>query len=230
MILIEFIKTFWTKTKSVIGRLYATSKCRRANPSSFISDNASISNSSFGGFNAVFGDTIVMNCSIGNYSYIQTNGRIFNCTIGKFCSIGSGVTIAPGMHDLKHVTTSTALTQKSTPLPKVFAKQDNVEEARRVYIGHDVWIGERVVILDGVTVGNGAVIAAGAVVVKDVKPYEVVGGVPAKHIKYRFDQPTIEAIENSKWWDFPDEWFEENAELMIDPKQFVKKLQCLSQE
>ena len=91
-----------------------------------------------------------------------------------------------------------------------------------VNIGNDVWIGEKAIILDGVTIGNGAVIAAGAVVTKDVQPYSIVGGVPAKHIKFRFDEETRCIIEQSCWWDNTEEWFIRNADTMLDPRSFLK--------
>ncbi len=87
-------------------------------------------------------------------------------------------------------------------------------------IGNDVWIGANVLILDGVTIGNGAIIAAGAVVTKDVPPYAVVGGVPAKIIKYRFNKEEIDFLEQLKWWEKDEKWLTEygkyfnNVELL----------------
>jgi acetyltransferase-like isoleucine patch superfamily enzyme len=71
-----------------------------------------------------------------------------------------------------------------------------------VNIGHDVWIGHGVTILPGVTIGTGAVVGAGAVVSKDVEPYEIVGGVPARHIRWRFEKPEAEALQEIAWWDW----------------------------
>lgn len=230
MFLIKVIRYIAEDAFSYLRKAVKYARLRVQNPTCVFGKTAVVNESNFERYVVVFNKTIVYRVTVGAYSYVQMNGRIFNCNIGKFCSIAPGVTIAPGTHNINHVTTSTSLTQKSTPLPKVFAKRDNIVDTVRVNIGHDVWIGEKVTILDGVTVGNGAVIAAGAVVVKDVAAYSVVGGVPAKHIKYRFDEPTIKALQKSEWWTFSDEWFEQNAELMLDVKQFVKKLQCLSQE
>lgn len=93
----------------------------------------------------------------------------------------------------------------------------------KVRIGNDVWIGANAVILPGVTVGDGAVIAAGAVVTKDVKPYSIVGGVPAKLIKYRFEPWQIELLLKLKWWDWPLEKIKENITLFQNPKKFFEE-------
>ena len=172
----------------------------------------------------IFSNTLVYNSKVGAYSYIQMNGRVFNCDIGRFCSIAASVSIAPGMHDMSRVTTHPSFYFYTNVLPKLFVTENKLQLYKRVIIGHDVWIGEKVVIVDGVKVGNGAVIASGAIVVKDVEPYSVVGGVPARHIKYRFDAETIEILQNSNWWNYSEEWFEKNAELMLNPIEFLKYL------
>lgn len=92
-----------------------------------------------------------------------------------------------------------------------------------VEIGNDVWIGANVTILSGVVIGDGAVIAAGAVVNRDVEPYAVVGGVPAKRIKYRYHQEIIQALLQIKWWDWPIKKIEESVELFYDPELFCKR-------
>lgn len=92
-----------------------------------------------------------------------------------------------------------------------------------VLIGNDVWIGANVVILPGVKVGDGAILAAGAVITKDVEPYAVVGGVPAKTIQKRFDDEMIEMFLDIKWWDWSIEKIEGNIELFYQPNAFCKK-------
>ena len=95
---------------------------------------------------------------------------------------------------------------------------------KEVVIGNDVWIGGNVSILDGVVVGDGAIIAAGAVVTKDVPPYAVVGGVPAKVIKYRFNEQEIQALLHERWWDKDDSILLENIEKLRNPKLFFENL------
>ena len=90
-------------------------------------------------------------------------------------------------------------------------------------IGHDVWIGANAIISRGVTIGNGAVVAAGAVVTKDVQPYSVVGGVPAKHIKFRFSPEEIEQLENLKWYEWEDSKLKEFSSCFTDISLFLEK-------
>lgn len=140
------------------------------------------------------GTTITSDVSIGNYSYINSKSSAENCIIGKYCSISSGVYICPFEHDI-NMRTAHPVCRQGYP----------ATERKKVIIGNDVLISLNVVILEGVRVGNGAVIGAGAIVTKDVLPYEVVGGVPAKHIKFRFSENEIKQLEKLAWWDWSRE-------------------------
>lgn len=149
-------------------------------------------------------DTVIVSSdvSIGKYSYVNPHSTLENCTVGNYCSISAGVNICPGEHDLYAISTH--------PL---FAR-DEMPKRAPVVIGHGVLISLNAVILKGVHIGNGAVIGAGAVVTKDIEPYEIVGGVPAKHIGWRFDPETRERIEQRKWWE------KEPAEIRAIQKGF----------
>lgn len=130
---------------------------------------------------------------IGDYSYVGEYCSIPYAIIGKFCSIGARCSIGGWQHDY---------TRKSTS-PRFYRevmKQDYIDQELRVEIGNDVWIGDNVVILKGKN-GDGAVIGAGAVVTRDVPPYAIVAGNPARVIKYRFDDETIRKLLKEKWWD-----------------------------
>lgn len=128
---------------------------------------------------------------VGQYTYIGKNSHITKGNIGNYCSIANNVSIGHGEHDLKRISTSTRF------------YENTYEELTKenCSIGHDVWVGVGAVILRGVRVGNGAVIGANAVVTKDVPDFAIVVGVPARVIRYRFDEVVQTAITNSCWWE-----------------------------
>jgi acetyltransferase-like isoleucine patch superfamily enzyme len=145
--------------------------------------------------------------SIGAFSYVVQGSFVEGCDIGRFCSIASGVRVMGKNHPLDRVSTSTWSYGK---LVSDIVKADfNVEinqnrrfpASPRTSIGHDVWIGESVVIKRGVNIGNGAIVGANSVVTKDVPPYAVVAGNPAKLIRFRFVDDIITKLMDLNWWD-----------------------------
>lgn len=145
--------------------------------------------------------TVVNHSHIGNYTYCNRNGLIQNATIGNYCSIAQEVIIGLGAHPLNMFSSSTLFYKsKNTLRVKLIEKDINFKEYQPINIGSDVWVGTRAVILDGVKIGHGAVVAAGAVVTKDVPPYAIVAGIPAKIIKYRFNTAQIKSLLASSWW------------------------------
>jgi acetyltransferase-like isoleucine patch superfamily enzyme len=153
---------------------------------------------------AFFANNVSSNCSImkganisddsliGSYCYIGYNTFITKTTIGRYCSIANNVSIGNGEHLINNISTSSLF----------YDKPYEVLTLKDCIIGNDVWIGVCSTIRRGVTIGNGAIIGANSFVNKDVPPYAIVGGVPAKIIRYRFSDEQIEAIEKSNWWDF----------------------------
>ena len=115
-------------------------------------------------------------------------------TIGKYCQLGADVAIHSTNHPTSYVTTYINQNLFNGELKAL-------KEVKKVVVGHDVWIGHNVIIVGNVTIGNGAILAAGSVITKDVAPYSIVGGVPAKEIKKRFSDTIIKEIEELKWWD-----------------------------
>lgn len=224
MYLLNLFKILVSDLFSYFKTASTLAKSRTINPTCKFYKGSVQYNSIFGDYNVVFNDTIVFNSNIGSHTYIQKNTSIFNTEIGKFCSIAPNVTISPGLHYTAGVSTHPSVYLKNTPLVKIFSESDQVSSSKRTTIGHDVWIGQNAIILDGVVIGNGAIVAAGAVVNKDVEPYAIVGGIPAKPIKFRFDKETISKIENSKWWEFDENWFSENWNLLNNPQEFIAYL------
>lgn len=165
---------------------------------------------------------------IGRHSYGDLTVRHFdrklNLTIGDYCSFSMGTTILiGGNHSTEWVSTYPFGT--IFPEAKIGLDGDDRRYHHDVMIGNDVWIGTNTLILSGVTIGDGAVIAAGAVVHKDVPPYAVVGGVPSKVIKYRFDEKDIEELLELKWWDWDKERIRQLLPYMTskDVRTFINK-------
>ena len=162
---------------------------------------------------------------VGKYSYGFEHLCFKNSPIreiGAFTSIAEGVNISKGNHAITTVSSHPFFFLKDFG----FRNNDLPETAPKngpVSIGHDVWIGRDVTILTELTIGHGAVIAAGAVVTKDVPPYAIVGGIPAKVIRYRFDQPTIDKLLASQWWTWPDDKIRSHVDDFFDTPEFITK-------
>lgn len=177
-----------------------------------VGSHTKIVNSIFEGQNSVADKAVVMGSIIGQCSYIGPDSSIISAKIGKYCSIADHVSICTGNHPTDFLTTHPAFyydtsnqigftLYKGSPMFDDIYKRPAGEEQFSVLIGNDVWIGSHVLILGGIKIGDGAIIGAGAVVTKDVPPYSIVGGVPAKVIRYRFGDDTILFLKSSHWWD-----------------------------
>lgn len=215
--------------KQVVKNIILYLKWHRKLRFSF-SDNIS-RESTFEGMNRIYPHTI-FHGRLGFGSYIghqcEISGRI-----GKFTCIAPNVKCNPGIHPLTSPYASIApcfYSNNGTQNGSTFAKKQMFEEysyvdKERKYaleIGNDVWIGQNVFLIGGIHVGDGAVILAGAVVTKDVPAYAIVGGVPAKIVKYRYDDETIEFFLNIKWWNNSGEWYKEHWELLCDIEKLKK--------
>ncbi len=181
-------------------------------------------------------DTLFFGCFVGRGTYgYETFGHDlsrFVKRIGRYCSISKYARIASGKV-LSYVSTNPFL-WSTAYAPEREEFQSKLEKnGMRIFcipqtddelieIGNDVWIGMNAVIMPGIKIGDGAIIAAGAVVTKDVEPYEIVGGVPAKRIRYRYPQEIVDAFLRIKWWDWSIEKIEENLELFYQPELFCK--------
>lgn len=181
----------------------------------------------FEGCNRICSNTFFSG-KIGFGSYIGYGSDI-KARIGKYSSVSGNVKVVLGSHPSKDfVSTHPSFysTKKQSGFTYVredyYAEKNFADGKYPVVIGNDVWIGNGVTILEGVTVGDGAIVAAGAVVTKDVQPYSIVGGVPAKEIRKRFSDEEIEFLLELKWWDKPQDWIKENADKFTDIKKLMK--------
>lgn len=144
---------------------------------------------------------------IGAYTFLRDNVRIAGqvAHIGRFCSIAPGVVIGDGNHPTDWLSTHSFQWGEGSWIPSEAINQFTSpaeRKSRKAIIGNDVWIGANAIILPGVTIGDGAIIAAGSVISRDVPPYAIVGGVPARVIRFRFDELVIERLMQIRWWRF----------------------------
>jgi hypothetical protein len=197
-----------------------------------IDPSAQLRETRLGAYCEVGARTMLLDVEMGDYSYVVNDSQMTYTTIGKFCSIAAMTRINPGNHPM-HRATQAHFTYRASAY---FAgESDDTEffewrKNHRVHIGHDVWIGHGAIVLPGRTVGTGAVIAGGAVVTKDVAPYTIVAGNPARPIKRRFSASAEERLLRLAWWD----WDHETLRIALPDfrklaiKEFLDKYEAIS--
>ncbi|MCW3083813.1 MAG: maa [Bacteroidetes bacterium] len=180
-------------------------------------------NSTFGNYNTIYKYARLQNVEFTDFATVGRNAQLQNVKMGKFSGIGPFSYIGLAAHPAEkfvspHPLFYSTLGQSSG---LVIVEKDLFNEYEPTYIGSDVWVGNGVSVIQGITIGNGAIVAAGAVVTKDVAPYSVVGGVPAKLIRYRFTPEQIDFLQEFKWWDKDLDWIKANKDLFLDIEKFI---------
>ncbi|MGH6907759.1 MAG: DapH/DapD/GlmU-related protein [Aestuariivirga sp.] len=191
--------------------------------------SASVRNAKFGRFTEVKERVQFWDSELGDYSYIERHAQVIYARIGKFCAVAANACINALEHPIARVSQH-KITYRANEY-FVGAKLDKAFRERRmakiVELGHDVWVGQGAILMPGVRIGHGAVIAAGAVVTRDVAPYAIVAGVPARFLKWRFEPKISERIMALAWWDWKHDRLAEAIGDMqaLDAEAFADKYQ-----
>jgi len=191
----------------------------------FLHEGANVQKSRIGSWTEIGRNTLIVESTIGDYTYDDGEVSIYYSQIGRFCSIANRVRINPGNHPRDRVTQH-HMTYRRVQFG--LDKQDDEEffawrRAHPCIIGHDVWIGHAAVVLPGVRIGTGAVIGASAVVTRDVEPYQVVAGVPARPLRFRFSEDVIARIVKTRWWEWTRPQLEERWRDLCSLSDFLEK-------
>lgn len=170
-------------------------------------------------------NSLLVETVLDDYSYVDGDASMIYSDIGKFCSIASHVRINPGNHPMERVTQHHCTYRR---IQYGFDEADDEaffqwRRRQKCVIGHDVWIGHGATVMPGVKIETGATVGAGAVVTKDVQSYEIVAGVPARPIRKRFSNNTIEKLLEIKWWNWDRETLEKNFSELMNVNSFIEK-------
>lgn len=184
----------------------------------------------FEGYNAIDDDVDVSYSKIGRGTFISSACRLCDTKIGRFCSIGDHVELIIGDHPTRvFASTHPAFYSRACQAGFSFVTENQRPDLKRIderwlaTIGNDVWIGSHVKILNGVRIGDGAIVAAAALVTRDVPPYSIVGGVPAKVIRMRFTPEEIAFLEEFRWFDRPLDELEADRALYQDISELRRR-------
>ena len=172
-----------------------------------VDPTAKLVDTELGAYTEVGARTILNEVAMGDYSYVVNDGQITYTTIGKFCSIAAMIRINPGNHPMHRATQAHFTYRASAYFPGESDDADFFAWRREHHctIGHDVWLGHGAIVLPGRSIGTGSVIAAGAIVTKDVAPYTIVAGNPARPVRRRFSEAVEDGLMDLAWWNWDHE-------------------------
>jgi hypothetical protein len=190
-----------------------------------VHETSRIVESRLGPWTAIGANCSIVESSFGDYSYCAGDVSIIYSEVGKFCSFASHVRLNPGNHPMDRVTQHHMTYRRAQ---YGFGELDDEDffdwrRAAKVSVGHDVWLGHGALLMPGVSVGTGAVVGAGAVVTKDIEPYTIAVGVPARPLRPRFPDAVVEKLMQIAWWDWPRELLEERLDELCDLPMFLEK-------
>ncbi|MDL4838958.1 CatB-related O-acetyltransferase [Aquibacillus rhizosphaerae] len=216
----NYIKTYFKRSSSKKKKIY-------------IDRLAYSLKSTFEGKNSIGRLCEIINSEIGFGTYLGNNVKLINSYIGRYCSIANDIRINMGQHPTNtFVSTSPAFySLDNNQMKKLSLSYTNkvkhlenryTENNYSLEVGNDVWIGNDVRFIEGIIVNDGAIVASGSLVTKDVPAYSIVAGVPAKVIKYRFNNTEIDFLLKLKWWNKKEEWIIKNAEYFDDINKFME--------
>lgn len=186
-------------------------------------------NCKFARHSVVGSKTYLNKTVIGEGTYVGRNNELASTKIGKYCCLASHIIVVNATHPIKDYVSfhpafySTRMQAGFTFVNETIFQEFNTVDGYSCIIGNDVWIGENVTIISGVKIGDGAMVAAGSVVTKDVEPYSIVGGVPAKIIRKRFDDCDINFLLRFQWWNRDYIWLQDNFHLFNDVSSLRNK-------
>lgn len=229
--MINFIKKVINRIKIELDNLYF--KCKYRKHKCIIKSRVKMnSRTTLESRVAIRKGCSISNSYIGYGTYLSEYCNFSNCRIGRFCSIAPHSEVIAGLHPTKnfvstHPSFFSIMKQSGFTFVKknVFDEFKYADNSRKlsVVIGNDVWIGYGARILEGIVIGDGAIIGAGALVTKDVEPYTIVAGIPAKKIRYRFTKEQIEFLMKFKWWENDINWIEDNYKLFRNMDDFYSQ-------
>lgn len=206
---LQWLKVFSNISNSSFARsakIHCSSLIQNSKVNSFavINKRVRVIDSSVGFYCKILDNGYLFKSSLGDYSYINTQTTILRSDIGKYCSIASNVDIGPTSHPMDKISTHPFLFLKD--FGNLIKEDDNEvvnsREGSITKLGNDIWIGQGATIMPGLSVGNGAIIGAHSLVTKDVEPYSIVVGLPAKHVRYRFESEIRDKLLKIEWWNW----------------------------